>query len=276
MATTLAKARFTSNSYAETLAESRATSRMIGNRIGTLNSLAKAIRARNRVKADKIAARIKGEQYVHKTPQGKPISRRFADGWLEYQFGWKPLLSDIYDLTSYYHNRLSRGMQVSRSYTTDGGFSDSRGSTVLDRARRINANGAAAKVAIRARVTNPTLRTLSEMGLTNPISLAWDLLPYSFVVDWVIPISSILKSLLYGVGLEEDGSHSVTEYGNYRFYNVNCCGQFVASYNRTVNRQPFSSGTLPGIFTNPRDTGLWHVITSTALLRQTFSGGRRR
>lgn len=275
-ATTLAKARFTSNSYAETLAESRRTSNMIGRRIGNLASLAKAIRARDRVRADKLAARMRGEQYVYKNTQGKPISRRFADGWLEYQFGWLPLLSEIYDLAEYYNARLHRGMRVSRSYSTNGGFSVSRGSTAIDRADRIRKNGASAKAVVRTRVTNPTLRTLSEMGLLNPLSLAWDLMPYSFVVDWVLPISSILKSLLYEAGLQEDDSYSVTEHGSFSRYSPSCCPAYVANYDRTVVRQPLNTGVLPGIFTNPRDMGLWHIITSTALLRQQFSGGRIR
>lgn len=276
-ATVLAKARFTSHSYAETLAESRQTSRMIGNRIGMLGTLASAIRARNRVKADRIAARMRGEQYVYEKPtQGKPISRRFADGWLEYQFGWLPLLSDIYGLVDLYKGRLERGMQVSRSYSTNGGFSPSRGGTTIQKAGRIMRDGAAAKVAIRTRVTNPTTRTLSEMGLVNPMALAWDLLPYSFVVDWLLPISSILKSLLYGVGLEDYDSYSVTEYGDFMPISVACCGPFVIGFSRTVIRQPLSPGVLPGLFTNPRDMGLWHIITATALLRQTMNGGRIR
>lgn len=274
MAATLAKARFTSNSYAETLAESRQTTRMIGGKIGMLSSLAKAIRARDRVKADKLAARMRGEQYSYKEPQGKPISRRFSDGWLEYQFGWLPLLSDIHDAVGYYKNRLHRGMQVSRSYTTNGGYSQTSRNSPIQRAERIQEYGPAAKAVIRTTVTNPTLRTLSEMGLTNPLSLAWDLLPYSFVVDWVTPISSILKSLLYDVGLSDDGSYSVTEHGNFNLKNPSCCGQFVTNYERTVVRQPLGVGTPPGIFTNPRDMGLWHIITSTALLRQQFKGGR--
>lgn len=275
-AMTLAKARFTSNSYAETLAESRQTSRMIGKRIGTLTSLAKAIRARDRIRADKIAARMRGEQYVYKNTQGKPISRRFADGWLEYQFGWLPVLADIYDLVGYYNNRLHRGMQVGRSYATNGGFSVSNGSTAVERAKRIRNHGASAKAVVRTTVSNPTLRTLSEMGLTNPMSLAWDLLPYSFVVDWILPISSILKSLLYGVGLTDVDSYTVTEHGSFRYISVACCGSYVGSYKRNVIRQPALSGVLPSIFTNPRDLGLWHVITSTALLRQQFTGGRIR
>jgi len=274
MAATLAKARFTSNSYAETLATSRQTFRMIGNRIGTLASLANAIRARDRVKADKIAARIRGEQYSYENSQDKPISRRFADGWLEYQFGWLPLLSDIYSAVDLYKNRLHEGMRVGRSYTTNGGFSVRSNDSTFKRAERIRKYGPVAKAAIRTRVTNPNLRTLSEMGLLNPLSFAWDMLPYSFVVDWVLPISSILKSLLYDAGLVDDDSYSVTEWGSFRYHNSSCCGPYVAMYERNVSRQPLGTGSLPSIFTNPRDIGLWHIITSTALLRQSIKGGR--
>jgi hypothetical protein len=48
---------------------------------------------------------------------------------------------------------------------------------------------------------NPLLRTLAQLGVTNPAELAWELIPFSFVADWVLPIGSYLGALDATLGL---------------------------------------------------------------------------
>lgn len=45
-------------------------------------------------------------------------------------------------------------------------------------------------------VVNPTLKTLDQLGLTNPLSVAWELVPLSFVVDWFLPVGNYVQSLV--------------------------------------------------------------------------------
>jgi hypothetical protein len=51
------------------------------------------------------------------------------------------------------------------------------------------------------RTTGTELATVKEMGLLNPLSLAWELLPYSFVADWFVPIGGYLNTLDATIGL---------------------------------------------------------------------------
>jgi hypothetical protein len=37
--------------------------------------------------------------------------------------------------------------------------------------------------------------TLDELGFTDPFTLAWELLPLSFVVDWIVNVGQVLQSL---------------------------------------------------------------------------------
>jgi hypothetical protein len=37
--------------------------------------------------------------------------------------------------------------------------------------------------------------SLSALGITNPLLIAWEVVPYSFVVDWVLPVGTWLESL---------------------------------------------------------------------------------
>jgi hypothetical protein len=34
----------------------------------------------------------------------------------------------------------------------------------------------------------------SQLGLTSPISLGWELIPFSFVIDWFLPIGAALNA----------------------------------------------------------------------------------
>lgn len=54
-------------------------------------------------------------------------------------------------------------------------------------------------------IENPFLQTLTQLGLTNPAQLAWELIPLSFVVDWAYPLGSYLDTLDADVGLSFRG-----------------------------------------------------------------------
>jgi hypothetical protein len=42
---------------------------------------------------------------------------------------------------------------------------------------------------------------LHQIGLINPAEVAWALVPFSFVVDWVLPIGNVLEALSARLGL---------------------------------------------------------------------------
>jgi hypothetical protein len=44
-------------------------------------------------------------------------------------------------------------------------------------------------------VTNPSAVKAAALGLTNPLSVAWELTPWSFVADWVLPIGQLIDTL---------------------------------------------------------------------------------
>jgi hypothetical protein len=50
-------------------------------------------------------------------------------------------------------------------------------------------------IGIRYKVDNGLLAFAAQTGFTNPINLAWEVLPYSFVVDWFLPIGPYLETL---------------------------------------------------------------------------------
>lgn len=60
------------------------------------------------------------------------------------------------------------------------------------------------KYVAQYRVSNTISRDASLLGLTGfaPLEVGWELLPYSFVVDWFYPIGNYLESLSATAGLE--------------------------------------------------------------------------
>jgi hypothetical protein len=55
------------------------------------------------------------------------------------------------------------------------------------------------------RPENRALITASSLGLLNPVALAWELLPVSFVADWALPLGDYFSSLDALVGWEVAG-----------------------------------------------------------------------
>lgn len=122
------------------------------------------------------------------------IVKRPADVWLEYTYGWKPLLSDIYNAADesvrFTLNRLSR---ISAGYVerlSDGTFY----SSVAGRSYPFSRQGVkGVKLGLVLEVPESRF-DLARWTSLNPVSIAWELLPYSFVVDWFYDVGGALRS----------------------------------------------------------------------------------
>lgn len=112
--------------------------------------------------------------------------------WLEYWFGWSPLISDIHASVDILQGvspaavrRTFRSSGSANSYnllSKDAyGFSDVRLDVRVGFVANID-------------ITNPDLLKANRLGLINPATVAWELIPFSFLVDWFIPVSKFLES----------------------------------------------------------------------------------
>lgn len=120
-----------------------------------------------------------------------------ANAWLEHRYGWMPLLMDVDDACNYLAKSLSRPLYGTATGT--GHFHDARDKPfVVGEGFKFN-NHEIIRVDVRTSVLygvdqSSYLSHLSRAGITNPLSLAWELLPYSFVVDWFLPIGQWLDT----------------------------------------------------------------------------------
>lgn len=131
-----------------------------------------------------------------------------AEKYLEFVYGWKPLMQDIYGVIQLMKEQgnkslLLTGTGVSRfqyavPQTTSSDWS-ANNETVLG---PLNQH-AVMKCKLWSRIdpNHTGLRALNQLGLVNPASLAWELVSWSFVVDWFVPIGSVLQALSAPAGL---------------------------------------------------------------------------
>lgn len=110
--------------------------------------------------------------------------------WLELQYGWLPAVSDMYEAAKAFH-AISEGP---------------RKAVVRVSARKETEFNASLSANYQGKGKNQLTRYIQyemseemsvprQLGLADPLSLVWELLPYSFVVDWAIPIGSYLELL---------------------------------------------------------------------------------
>lgn len=135
---------------------------------------------------------------------GKDPSKALADGWLALQFGWKPLVNDVYDAAEDLARlqneprrvRVSCSRTRRWSQTIGGEFWEGVPVVITDEGQYTR------KYVYIFAYRRETFVDLSRFGLTNPLAVAWELLPWSFVVDWFVPVGDFIDTLDATFGFE--------------------------------------------------------------------------
>lgn len=203
------------------------------------------------------------------TPRNKK-ELALANRWLEYQYGVKPLMSDIYATAAVLNKNVNEGiLKYVEVSTLETSQSISKLSGSGERSYECTSTKTSIvrqKASARYRIASSKLMTATSVGITNPALLAWELIPYSFVIDWLIPIGDYLSSLdaLWAVSdLKVIRSMRVDNYnwvtGN---RGTSKCHQIQKS-----REAPVSSIPLPRLSFKPSQSAI-AVANGMALLRQ--------
>jgi len=129
--------------------------------------------------------------------------RRTPNAWLEYQYGVKPLVDEVLAVTEklalagsdewlYYLATGKKALteQYIQQYDQPNWLGEYGGTL------RTTVRGEVSAFArIDATADDVPYRTPHELGISNPFSIAWDLIPFSFFIDGVYPIGDWLEQL---------------------------------------------------------------------------------
>lgn len=125
----------------------------------------------------------------------RPTQDAMSRHWLEIQYGWRPLLSDVNAAAQSLAHFLSAPLQTRYSAKVEkedlqpkvvqldplDGRTASSMSILKSKKRMI--------IVVAEKGSIP-----AQLGLLNPASVAWELMPWSFVIDWFIPVGQYLDA----------------------------------------------------------------------------------
>jgi hypothetical protein len=231
--------------------------------------------------------KFKGKNSIHWGQiTGKDV-KNIPNAWLELQYGWKPLISDIQgaceamsDHQNNTNSYLAKVSGVAGGESTNvwqkTGYSSFYRFTVTDKWKH------SARAVLYYRLRSPTLAKFASLGLTNPFELAWEKLKYSFVIDWFLPVGNWLSTLDADFGWDFH-SGTLTKFstgGSSSYFNitgfapsdvkVDFSGDYYSSKGFNMTRTVYSSAPWGGIprFKNPLSSQ--HIANAMSLLVQAF------
>lgn len=222
------------------LAQYRQANQMIENRANKLISFTRALVGRSPLGvARSLGIAAKRAQAVMKTRHG--TSRTLADLWLEFHFGWKPLVQDIYAAGEVLSEPLkSTRVKASATlpFTTHYG-SGSPASSYFD----ITAK-ARVRFGADIEVINPNLRLLQQLGILNPAVVLVDAVPWSFVLGWFHSFQEYLSSFTDFAGLRLHKLYVVRDFS----------GTIVESWYACDPHEPTCTPAASFLYTNTAKT----------------------
>lgn len=220
----------------------------------------------------------------------RPFSRpkRAASSFLELKYGWMPLLQDVHEGARFlaYNYNAPRRLRVVSQRNAGGqrareldlpywGLPDNGGNIMVNMIHKESKR-------VIAYVTEVDIPQLS--GLTDPLSIAWELVPYSFVADWFIPIGNWLqgRGLAQAIKGQYVLMHRIQRKFNYVWINQNSGSPFrfiqrpdnAAWEQYYFDRKIFNNIPMPPrpIFKPLSSVVSWsHATSAVALLTNVFS-----
>lgn len=161
-------------------AERKDSIQMIGKRVDQMTDLLVSHKA-NMGRLEKAIKRAKKPRKI------KRLMNLISSLRLEFAYGWAPLASDLYTLGNeimppiFYADvhATVNAEQILPTYSFgyEGGY---YGTVKLT-----------GKIGLE--MNDPFTASAAQLGLTNPAATAWELVPWSFAVDWILPIGDYLR-----------------------------------------------------------------------------------
>lgn len=171
-------------------AERKESIQMIRNRVDQAVPLILNYRRESRSLERKIRKSVKAPRKIRR------LIKALSDLRLEFSFGWAPIASDLYKLGNEIMPPILYA-DVTASYqeeqivnTIPFGYEGGYTGTVR------------LKAFCQVSMSDPIKASASQIGLTDPLETAWEIVPWSFAIDWIWPFGDYLSQLNTFSGLQ--------------------------------------------------------------------------
>lgn len=270
-------------SLAETILERASTIKVFIERAKQIKNLYDALK---NGKLPPIPSKYKGKKKA--AAKAAAANKDISALWLEYSFMWMPILSDIKLLLDgikpiegvYVRGKavVSGSKYVHSTWPMNGG---ARTTSVFS-TRTVSAT-----VKLWVTIDDPLVALQSEMGFLTPVSV-WNVLPFSFVVDWFFRIGALFERLCFpGKTITQGSTTTKIEDSAYSFASLSGLywvtdeypprNIYYTSKGSGINRKTVLYKRVLGvpspffITTNFQNMSWWTVGTTWALLTTLFS-----
>lgn len=135
-------------------------------------------------------------RHLGHAPAGKKFSasvlakKDISSQWLAISYGWQPLLQDVYEAAKAFEVitapprsfeiQVSKRISVKQECSTSASNWKSVGNRIIT--KRYNYI-----------LTEDLASTPRSLGLLNPLPALWEIVPFSFIADWFVPIGDYLN-----------------------------------------------------------------------------------
>nr|APG77125.1 hypothetical protein [Beihai levi-like virus 33] len=253
--------------------EARQTLSHLAETVTRLIKLFKNIRSGNwKTLAPKTLKRFRQAKSLR--PSTKQIDF-LQDAWMEARYAWRPLVYDVNGIIKYARgdHALSK-RQTFRGFTGDSGSTDDKFEVTIGGDNCVVEYTLQTKRSVRAGVlceARSDLTSTNHLGLMNVAKAGWDLVPYSFILDWFINISGTLYYLNPNATYKVLGAWDTRINDNVVFgkltRNLSDGSQEVYPFRVTAKRKLRTPGATPTLFSLRLNIDFMKLLDLAAVLR---------
>lgn len=113
-----------------------------------------------------------------------------SSAWLAMQYGWLPTVSDAFEAAKAFEKLNEKRATIYVASHRTGKKYDSSASPSLYSCQGTTELSVKLKYRLEEEIS-----ASRELGLNDPLTVAWELLPWSFVVDWFLPVGDYFGAL---------------------------------------------------------------------------------
>lgn len=127
--------------------------------------------------------------------------RGIGKRYLQYVYGVKPLAYDIYGAYRFFSEGLETRPRIKATRTVREQFQVDGPLGWKSRMGKYNTGSLSVRTHLEAVLTDQYLHAANSAGILNPASVLWELTPWSFVIDWALPIGTLIEACTAASGL---------------------------------------------------------------------------